>query len=74
VEANCAKSGWLFKQSKHVKSWNKRYFVLWPEEPKPNKGRLLFYYDSPQVRCPAHRSVPRRLILKPRNAGLLAAN
>ena len=50
VEQDCAKSGWIFKQSKHVKKWNKRYFVLWPKEPHPKKGRLLFYYTTPQVR------------------------
>jgi hypothetical protein len=49
IEPQCARAGWLFKQSKHVKKWNKRYFILWPKEPKPNKGRLLFYYNTPQV-------------------------
>ena len=50
VEQDCAKSGWVYKQSKHVKKWNKRYFVLWPKVPHPKKGRLLFYYTTPQVR------------------------
>jgi len=51
IEDDCARSGWVWKQSKHVKKWNRRYFVLWPKEPKGNKGRLLFYYTTPQV-CP----------------------
>jgi hypothetical protein len=40
----------MWKQSKHVKKWNRRYFVLWPAEANPKKGRLLFYYTTPQVR------------------------
>ena len=51
IEGECAKSGWIYKQSKHVKKWNKRYFVLWPKVANPKKGRLLFYYTTPQVRA-----------------------
>ena len=57
IEGECAKSGWIYKQSKHVKKWNKRYFVLWPKVANPKKGRLLFYYTTPQVR--ANGSSPR---------------
>ena len=59
VEQDCAKSGWIYKQSKHVKKWNKRYFVLWPKTPHPKKGRLLFYYTTPQVRSSTITSSPQ---------------
>lgn len=58
VEQDCARSGWVFKQSAHVKKWNRRYFVLWPKQAHPKKGRLLFYYTTPQVRFSQHPDVP----------------
>ena len=60
VEQDCAKSGWVYKQSKHVKKWNKRYFVLWPKEAHPKKGRLLFYYTTPQVQIHTPNAVEPR--------------
>ena len=47
-----AKSGYLWKQSQWKKKFNKRWFVLWPNAPVPNKGRILFYYDTPQDKRP----------------------
>ena len=47
-----ARTGWLWKQSQWVKKWEKRWFVLWPNEPSREKGRLLFYYLTPQDKRP----------------------
>ena len=46
IEGECAKSGWIYKQSKHVKKWNKRRASTWPKVANPKKGRLLFYYTT----------------------------
>jgi hypothetical protein len=46
LEGNCARKGWAWKRTKHVKKWKRRYFVLWPQEPSPTKGRLLFYFTT----------------------------
>jgi hypothetical protein len=73
VEGDCAKSGWVWKQSKHVKKWNKRYFVLWPKQPHPKKGRLLFYYTTPQVNSPRHRGTPSTVTLTVARLGRLLA-
>jgi hypothetical protein len=47
-----ARTGWLWKQSQWVKKWTKRWFVLWPNAPSREKGRLLFYYLTPQDKRP----------------------
>ena len=39
-----AKSGWLWKEGRVVKNWERRYWVLWPAEQDPLHGRLLFYF------------------------------
>ena len=47
-----ARTGWLWKQSAWKKQWKKRWFVLWPNAPSREKGRLLFYYITPQDKRP----------------------
>lgn len=47
-----AKQGYLWKQSQWVKKWKKRWFVLWPNAPHRDKGRMLFYYLTPQDKRP----------------------
>ena len=37
----------LWKRSDHIKKWNKRWFVLWPEANRPGDGRVLFWFDKP---------------------------
>ena len=71
VEGDCAKSGWVWKQSKHVKKWNKRYFVLWPKQPHPKKGRLLFYYTTPQVRTENERAERASQLLRELLPGMI---
>ena len=39
-----AKCGWLWKEGKLIKNWERRYWVLWPAEQDPVHGRLLFYF------------------------------
>ena len=68
VEADSALSGWVWKRSKHVGKWNRRYFVLWPKKPKPSKGRLLFYYSTPQVHMRNH---PCAIVRPPRSSELV---
>lgn len=43
----CAGDADLWKRSEHIKKWNKRWFVLWPEENRPGDGRVLFWFDKP---------------------------
>ena len=47
LQADAACSGYLRKRSEHVKSWNRRWFVLWPKKPLEGHGRLLIYYSKP---------------------------
>lgn len=44
-----AKQGWMFKERQHYRSWQKRWFILWPQEAHPSFGRLLIYYASPSA-------------------------
>jgi hypothetical protein len=46
VLADAAQAGWMHKQSRFKKTWNRRFFVLWPSKPNPKKGQLLFCFDS----------------------------
>ena len=41
----------LWKRSDHIKKWNKRWFVLWPQTSRPGDGRVLFWFNAP-VRPP----------------------
>ena len=47
-----ARTGYLWKQSQWVKKWKKRWFVLWPNSPHRDRGRMLFYYLTPQDKRP----------------------
>nr|CCA25295.1 rasspecific guanine nucleotidereleasing factor putat [Albugo laibachii Nc14] len=50
VERHVLRSGWLNKQSDHLKSWNRRFFVLIERIHSPTKTRWtsLQYYKSDQ--------------------------
>jgi serine/threonine protein kinase len=42
------KDGWLWLESKGLggATWHRRWFVLWPSEPHPHHGHLLFYFTD----------------------------
>jgi serine/threonine protein kinase len=38
--------GFLYKEGRQIKKWNKRFFVLWPKEEHPQMGRILAYFEQ----------------------------
>jgi serine/threonine protein kinase len=44
-----AKQGWMFKEGEHHAGWQRRWFILWPEEAHPSFGRLLIYFETPDA-------------------------
>ena len=54
----------LWKRSDHIKKWNKRWFVLWPQTSRPGDGRVLFWFNAPvgPPPPPSARRAPPRIV------------
>ena len=44
-----AKQGWMYKEGEHHAGWQRRWFILWPQESHPSFGRLLIYFETPEA-------------------------